>query len=195
MKKLVLIAAIAVVGVSAQTHAGVVLAVLDATVSPSGSGSFEVIVRSDESPQPEITAFQLAITVPAGISIKQGPESTEVTSSSTYLLGAGAPPISAVSLGGTRVDTGNFLLSGSVPLFDNAGLVRVNFEVPASTSFGTYSIEIQSGSSFLQGVGGMIPVTFQGGSIDVVAVPEPSSSYCCLIIFSLLIAKKWWTRR
>ncbi|MFC1758110.1 hypothetical protein ACFL2H_04995 [Planctomycetota bacterium] len=157
------------------------------------TGFFEVFVESTQSPQPQISAHQLrlSIDVSSGITF----EGAGMPSGRTYLGPSTAPSVS-ISPDKSTIDAGDFDLLSAVPLFDGAGLLRVEFSVPGGTPPGDYSIMFDSSSSFLANeANSLLPTTVatldNAPRITVSAIPEPSAA---MYLIGVSIAWATWRR-
>lgn len=131
------------------------------------AGSFEVFISGDVAGEPDIAAHQLRVSLasPAsGISF----DGAGVTANRAY-LGPNSAPTTSVSP--HQLDSADFTLFDAVPLFDNAGLVRVDFTLPASLPIGTYDLVVSPDPQFTflsDGNGLDLSIALIDGAIRVV---------------------------
>lgn len=171
--------------------AGVVFEIDDVMIPYSDFdqlATFEVYILSSESPQPNISAHQLRLTLPVDAGIVF--ENARVPVDRTY-LGPSAEPSVAISAAGLRLDSGDFAAVGSVPLFDGAGLLRFDVKVPGGTVEGDYRIMLDASSTrtFLSDVNNDFVSRTLGASptLTVTSIPEPSQIIYAAVCGAFLI--------
>lgn len=184
---------------SAPTRADLILEVSIAEVPASSldqTGFFEIYVASSELPQPQISAHQLQISIDISSGITF--ESAGGTTGRTY-LGPSAAPTTSVSPDKSTIDSGDFDLLTATPLFDGAGLLRVEYHVAGGTPPGSYAIQFNNAASFLADENGALLATSvatvsNAPTIKVSAIPEPTAAaYMVLVV--LLGSYRWWRQR
>ncbi len=195
MKKLLSITTIVIL--TASGRADVVLNVEDVSVGPSETGFFEVFLTSTDGVFPSIAIHQVRVNLldaSSGITFVSGGP----TAARTY-LGPSAAPTSQIRTSRTAIDSGDFTLLGSVNAFDNAGLLRVGFMVPAGTPQGDYRVEIDSSPSrtfMSDNANDFVPFTTRGGVISVTAIPEPASiPIVGAVCLATIMGWRQWRRR
>lgn len=170
------------------TFAASVATVEDVTVVAGSEGFLEVFVDLDPvpSPLPLVTGFQLKLQLDSGGSgisfVSAGPEFVLSTVDHSQLLDT----VGIVDGGSTatEVTTARVLFSGSVELFDEAGLARIKFNVPSDTPAGEYRVHLVTeledpnfGLMMTDQTFQAFPLRSADGKITVVAnvVPVPAA--------------------
>jgi hypothetical protein len=143
------------------------------------SGTFEVWIQSNASPQPQVGAFGVEIQLPSFSGVAFTPPSTPTTNTTPtmhpYIYNGQAPTESVVNFGRT-VRGGDFVQSTTVPtLSDGAGLLLVTYSIPAGTSgfypltFLDYSKPSEPlGTALFDQTNTQIPTTDLNGSIAII---------------------------
>ena len=161
----------------AATRAGLVVSATNPTTAAGGSGSFDILLTNTDASSVDISSFNTAVEVASN----SGLTFTTADNGTTpgYIFGTVQNgPLGLIS--GSSITLADFLTTGAQTVGAGAtvGLAHVlytlAFNTPVSTpiaiTFTADGTQIYDAS-----LGEILPLTLQGGTITVTAVPEPGT--------------------
>ena len=179
-------------GLSNVTDAAIIVTAPTINLTQSASiqtGSFDVVVQADESPLIGTQQVKLALPGIAGVKF------TGVGLPANYVLGGS---ISGTGFSDFLAQVSDFP-SGSPPaLSNNAGLLRVSYEVAANVT-GSYSLVFDTdlnadplATALYDDQSVLLDFSVSAGAIIISAVPEPSGLAISFIsVGAFVITRRW----
>jgi hypothetical protein len=136
------------------------------------NASVEVFFSSSDLTLPSISAHQVRVRLDdplSGIAIT----SAGAPTAHSYLGPSSAPLGVSISGDATTVDAGDIDFLNTVPLFNGAGLLRVQLTVPAATPVGIYPIvfDVDANRTFLaDGANQLLGISLVNGAIEISSI-------------------------
>ncbi|MGO9919556.1 MAG: PEP-CTERM sorting domain-containing protein [Isosphaeraceae bacterium] len=197
---LVTIAALLLLGSTRIAHGDVILDMIveNATVTPGGTSSFDVVLQNDvtSTANAVIGGFSIDLTIPVSTGVTL--TAVDDAATSTYIFTGNSFGFIGTVVSSTEITANDLANSGGTTLTPGEifGLAHISFAVAAGTPDGMVPVSLigyPDATSLSDDQGNPLAFTIVNGEINV--IPEPSSLVLLLTAAVAGVGCRWFHRK